>query len=167
MIIFLAFSFLLTILVGFYAIWGRKWLKAKTWPWSMRFFAAVEPVEILLWGKSETILWSRFLQLMGGLYALLTWLGALDVTPFLILMPDSWRPWVTAAPFAAVVIGGIVQEILRRGTSQPLELVAVSDNASVEVKLAIHAADVVKKEAMAVVVESLNEAPPTVKPDKE
>src|SRR5688572_31914363 len=89
----------LTLVVALYVIWGRKWLKAKTWPWSKRFFELTEPIEIALWQKSETILWSRFLQLMGAVAAALTWFGALDVTPFVALVPEKYQPWLLAAPF--------------------------------------------------------------------
>lgn len=152
MLIFIGATAVLTVLVALYAIWGRRWLKAKTWPWSIKFFQATEPAEIALWGKSETLLWTRFVSLVGILYAFLSWLGALDVSPFLILLPEKWRPWLTAAPFAAVALGGLIGEILRRGTTKPLELVAVPDRAPLAVREAVEHADLVGQEAVAEVV---------------
>lgn len=162
---FIVVTFILTLVVLAYAVAGRRWLKRQTWPWSVGFFRAIEPVEIRLWGKSETLLWTRYISFMGTLYGFLTWLGALDVTPFLSLMPDAYRPWVTAAPFAAVVLGGVVGEVLRRGSSQPLEMVAVPDNSPLQV--AVLQADLAKNAAVAEIV-AANAAPPqTVTPDKE
>lgn len=153
----------LVVLVALYAIWGRKWLKAKTWPWSKRFFEIVEPIEIKLWGKSETILWSRFLQLLGALCAVLTWFGSLDVSPYVALVPERFRPWLMAAPFAAVTLAGVMSEILRRGTTKPLELVAVSDNAPPVVAAAAARADEAKQDAVATVVAE-KQAPPVSPP---
>jgi hypothetical protein len=147
----LIIGFWLIVIVALYVVWGRKWLKAKTWPWSKRFFEITEPIEILLWSKSETILWSRFFQVMGALAAVLTWFGALDVSPYVAIAPERFRPWLMAAPFAAVTLAGVISELLRRQTSKPLELVAVSDNAAPAVLAEVARAEVAKDEAVATV----------------
>lgn len=157
---------IIAIIVALYAVWGRNWLKAKTWPWSKRFFEITEPIEIALWSKSETILWSRFLQFLGVVGAILTWFGALDVTPYLALAPEKYRPWISAAPFAALALNGIISEILRRGTTKPLELVAVSDNAPPAVKAEVEKAEAAKVEAVATVVAE-RQAPSISPPLKE
>lgn len=149
--------FVITALVALYVVWGRKWLKAKTWPWSKRFFEFTEPIEIALWQKSETILWSRFLQLLGAIAAFLTWFGALDVTPFVALVPERYQPWLMAAPFIAVTLAGIISELLRRSTSRPLEIVAVPDNAPPIVLEEIQKAQAAKEEAVATIVAVKNE----------
>lgn len=151
----------LTFVVALYAVWGRAWLKAKTWPWSKRLFEITEPLEIALWGKSETILWSRYLQVMGALSAFLTWLGALDVTPFIALAPERYQPWFAALPFAAVILAGIVSELLRRSTSLPLAIVAVPDNAPPAVLAEVAKADAAKNEAVATIAAGSPVAPIT------
>lgn len=147
----------ITSLVALYVIWGRNWLKAKTWPWSKRFFEITEPIEILLWQKSETILWSRFLQLLGAVAAGLTWFGALDVTPIVMLVPEKYQPWLMAAPFVAVTLAGIISELLRRSTSKPLEIVAVPDNASPVIQAEVQKAQDAKEEAVATIAAAKSE----------
>jgi hypothetical protein len=147
----------ITILVALYVVWGRKWLKARTWPWSKRFFELTEPIEIALWGKSETILWSRFLQLMGAVAAFLAWFGALDMSPYIALVPEKYQPWLLAAPFAAITLSGVISELLRRSTSRPLEIVAVSDNAAPAVLAEVQKAQAAKEEAVATIVAEKNE----------
>lgn len=151
----------LTFIVAFYAVWGRKWLKAKTWPWSKRLFEITEPVEIALWSKSETILWARWLQFMGVLSGFLTWLGALEVTPFIALVPEKYQPWLAALPYMAVTLAGIIGELQRRDTSKPLPMVAVPDNAKPEVLEAVAKADIAKEEAVAVIAAGGPVAPVT------
>lgn len=159
----LIITLVLVIVVALYAVWGRNWLKAKTWPWSRRFFEITEPIEIALWQKSETILWSRFLQFLGVVGFLLTWLGALDVSPYLVLVPEKYRPYVMAAPFAAVALNGIISEILRRGTTMPVELVAVPENAPPVVLEQVAKAEQAKEEAVATVIAE-KQAPPIAPP---
>jgi hypothetical protein len=139
--------FALTAFVLFWVVVGRAWLKSM--PGTARFFAVIEPVEIALWSKSETILWARFLPFMMALSGFLTWLGALDVTPLYLLLPEKYHPWLAAVPFVTVALLGAVNEILRRFTTRPLEIVAVPDNAPPAVAAAIEAAQVAKVEAVA------------------
>ncbi len=153
----------IAIIVALYAVWGRNWLKAKTWPWSKRFFELTEPIEIVLWQKSETILWARFLQFLGVVGAFLTWLGALDLTPIAALWPEKYQPWLMALPFIAATLAGFIQELLRRGTTKPLELVAVPDNPPPAVQAELDKAESAKNEAVAVVVAE-RQAPPVPPP---
>lgn len=143
----LVILFIFTALVLLWVVWGRTWLKSQSW--TVGFFAAIEPIEIALWSKSETILWARFVPLLTALSGFLTWLGALDVTPFLQLIPEKYQPWVSVLPFAAVALLGIVTEILRRSTTKPLEIVAVPDAAPPELVAVIAEAEVAKDNAVA------------------
>lgn len=45
------------VLIIIYAMWGRAWLKRQ--PWSQGFFDWIEPIELVLFKKSETILFAR------------------------------------------------------------------------------------------------------------
>lgn len=162
-------GFVLIAIVALYAIWGRKWLKAKTWPWSKRFFETTEPIEILLWKKSETILWARLKVLVGLLLAVLTSLGTIDLAPIMPLVPDQWEPALKAAfnllPLIITVVG-FIDEKLRNGTTKPLELVAVPDNPPIEVARAVAQAESAKQTAVATVAAE-KQTPPTTPVDKE
>lgn len=118
------------VLVLVYAIWGRPWLKKQ--PWAQRFFAAIDPLELALFQKSETILMGRLLW-VGGLIvtlydALATFVHTLDLTPvttrvfdWLQIPPDMRNLTVTA--FVGII--GLLINRLRKTTTKPLELVAV------------------------------------------
>lgn len=147
--IILTSLFILTALMLIWVVWGRAWLKSQSWGWSIRLFAAIEPIEIALWSKSETILWARFVQALTVLSGVLTWLGALDVTPLLLVLPEKYHAWVSVVPFAAVALLGLVTEILRRQTTKPLDIVAVPDDAPIELVAAIAEAEVAKDNAVA------------------
>lgn len=118
------------VLVLVYAIWGRPWLKKQ--PWAQRFFAMVDPLELALFKKSETILMGRLLW-VGGLIVtfydgLAVFVHSLDLTPlttrifdWLQIPPDMRNLTVTA--FIGIV--GLIINRLRKTTTKPLELVAV------------------------------------------
>lgn len=109
--------------VASYVVWIRPWLRTKEW--AHGFFRLIEPVEILLWKKSESILWARFLQLIGLLVPALQFIGAIDVTPYLAIIPEGYGPYCMLAVFVA----GQVGEALRKDTTKPLESVALPEAA--------------------------------------
>lgn len=144
---------LLVLVLMIYAVFGRDWLKKQE---SARgFFAWVEPVEIFLFKKSETILFARTLQVLGGVLSALTWLGSIDITPLLPLFPehaDMARTLFGMLPLVLNVLGAIVER-LRNTTTKPLELVAVPDKVvadSPRLQEAVAMADATKAEAVAV-----------------
>ena len=146
----------LIALVLWYAIAGRAWLKSK--PWALGFFAAVEPIEIALYKKSETILWARLKMVVGALLTVLTTLGAIDVTPIMPLVPEKYQATVHAVvnmlPLLITLVG-MADEKLRNETTKPLELVAVPDQAiAPQVARAIAKADMAKIDAVVAVVEA-------------
>lgn len=152
--ILLPLAILVAVLL-WYAVQGREWLKSKTW--ATGFFAVVEPVEIALFRKSETILFARLKMLSGVALASLTLLGTIDITPLMPLVPDQYEPLVTTAfkllPLLLTVIGWL-DERLRYTTTKPIALVAVAErDISPPVLEAIAAADVAKQQAVAVVTE--------------
>jgi hypothetical protein len=114
----LAFLIGLTAFVALYVVSLRPWLRDKSW--AAGFFARIEPVEIALWKKSESILWARFLQAVGLVVPLLQFIGAVDITPYLAIVPDGYAPYLLLFVFVAGQIG----EQLRRDTTKPLDVVA-------------------------------------------
>jgi hypothetical protein len=136
-----------------YALKGREWLKSKSW--AQPFFELVEPVEILLFRKSETILFARLKMLTGVLLMILSQIGTIDLTPLMPFVPDQWEPYVRAAfnlmPLIITAVGWM-DESLRKTTTKPIELVAVPDTGQTpEVKVAIAQAEDAKELAVAVV----------------
>lgn len=116
------------ILFALYALFGREWLKQQ--PWAQGFLAAIEPVEIALWSKSETILWARLKMLTGIVLTILTQAQVIDITPLLPFIPDKYDALVTHAwamlPMIISVMG-MMDEKLRRDTTKPLEVVALPE----------------------------------------
>ena len=79
----------LAAILLWYVLGGRAWLKSK--PWAEGFFAAIEPIEILLYRKSETILWVRLKMLVGVVLTVLIYLGSLDLTPIMPFVPQQYH----------------------------------------------------------------------------
>lgn len=147
----------LVILVTWYALWGREWLKSK--PWAQGFFAWIEPIEIRLFKKSETILFARLKVVTGILLTLLTQLGTIDLTPLMPFVPEKYQVWVHAVfnllPLIISFVGWM-DESLRKTTTLPIEVVAVPDKVVAEnpkVADAVALATVAKEDAVAAVTE--------------
>lgn len=148
---------LVTLLVLVWVLHGRSWLKARPWGWSRRLFAWLDPIEIALWRKSETILFARFKVLIGVVLTLLTNLGQLDLTPLVAVFPERHqsiaRTFITFIPLTITMLG-MVDEYLRRTTTKPLDVVSVSDMAPAEVKAAVREVEKTNREAVATVNEA-------------
>ena len=114
----LAFLIGLTAFVALYVVWLRPWLRGTSW--AQGFFARIESAEIALWQKSESILWARFLQAVGLVVPLLQFVGAVDITPYLAIVPEGYAPYLLLFVFVAGQIG----ERLRKDTTKPLNVVA-------------------------------------------
>jgi hypothetical protein len=139
-----------------YALQGRKWLKTK--PWAEGFFTWIEPIEIVLYKKSETILWARIKIIIGMLLTIMTYLGTIDLTPLMPFVPDQYESTVKALfnllPLTISLLG-MVDERLRNGTSLPLEIVSASDSTMTpKVAQAIATAADAKADAVAAVAEA-------------
>jgi hypothetical protein len=109
--------------VAIYVVWLRPWLRTKSW--AEGFFHRIEKFEILFYKKSESILWARFLQAVGLLVPLLQFIGAIDITPYMAIIPEGWGPYCLLAVFIAGQIG----ERLRKDTTKPLGVVALPEAA--------------------------------------
>lgn len=115
-----------------YALVIRPWLKKQGWAQS--FFAWIDPIELALFKKSETILVGRLLWI-GGLFvtcydAAATFMHSLDLTPLTTRVFD----WLQIPPdmrslsmSAFIGIIGLLINRLRKTTTKPLALVAVPD----------------------------------------
>ena len=120
----------LLAVVLWYALRGRAWLKEQ--PWARRFFAWVEPIEIALYKKSETILVGRLMWVGGFLVtaydSLAVFLPSLDLTPItnraLSWVSDDLRPLIVSAAVAAI---GLLINWLRKRTTKPVEAVAAKE----------------------------------------
>lgn len=122
---------LIVVLIVWYALAGRKWLKAQ--PWAEGFFAVVEPIEIALYRKSETLLVGRLLSvgsfIVTSYDALAMLAPSLDLTPItarlLAPVPPDMRGMVASG---LLMLVGLAITWLRKRTSKPLEVVAASDD---------------------------------------
>lgn len=141
----------LVALLVVYAVWGRSWLKRQ--PWAQGFFAWVEPIELVLFRKSETILFARLKMLTGLILAGLTMVGTIDLTPLLPFVPEQHK-WIatllpTLLPLVISMMGGI-DEWLRNKTTKPIELVAVSEaKMSTQTAQVVEMAEAAKAQAIA------------------
>lgn len=159
MTVFLLVLALIVALAFIYALVLRPWLKSQAW--AQRFFSWVDPIEVALFKKSETILVGRLLW-VGGLFVTLydglaVFVHSLDITPLTTRIFD----WLQIPPdmrnlsaTAAVGIIGLVINKLRKSTTKPLELVAVPDaNVTPAAAVAMAKADAAKDQAVAAVAE--------------
>jgi hypothetical protein len=149
---------ILTALLLWYALQGRAWLKTK--PWADSFFAWIEPVEIALFKKSETLLVARLLSFLGVILTFLTQIGSIDVTPIIPFVPEKYAMSVQIGfgclPLLISGLGFIVER-LRNLTTKPIELVAVPDKVVAESQKlteAVAMADATKVEAVQAVAEA-------------
>lgn len=133
------------VLILNYVTWFREWLKNRPWPWSQRYFEWIEPIEIALYRKSETILWSRFLIFMGLLPTVLDQFQLLNVPGLIEFLPDDWEKWASLS----FTVCGIVSELLRRGSTKPLEIVELLETGmSPKVAVAVAKAETAKVNAV-------------------
>jgi hypothetical protein len=152
----------ITGLLLWYALWGRDWLKSK--PWAQGFFAWVEPVEIVIFKKSRTILLARILKALGIVLAALQYFDGVDLAPILPLVPEKYQWFLTTAvgsiPLLSTIVGWMVER-LRNETSTPIQLVALPDKVVAEspkLQDVIAKADDAKVEAVAVTAVAVAEA---------
>jgi hypothetical protein len=156
---FLLVLALIVALAFLYALVLRPWLKSKSW--TEGFFAAIEPIEIALFKKSETILVGRLLW-VGGLVvtfydAIAVFIQSLDITPLTTRVFDWLQiPADMRNLTASAVIGiiGLIISRLRKTTTKPLELVAVPDaKVTPAAAQAMAKAEVAKDQAVQAVAE--------------
>ncbi len=146
--------FLLAVVL-WYGLSGRAWLKSKRW--AQPFFAWIEPIEIFLFRKSETILFARMKMLVGVTLTFLTSLGSIDLTPIMPFVPDKYAATVHAVfnllPMI-ITIMGMADEKLRNSVTKPIELVAIPDKVvenNPKIAEAVAMADATKTEAVSAV----------------
>lgn len=127
----------LSVLVAGYVVFFRPWLRQREW--AAGFFAVIEPFEIALYRKSETLLRARFKMLAGLLVTALAAIGTLDLTPLVLLVPaqhqDKAKALVAFVPLL-VSLSGFIDEALRRDTTKPLERVEIPEAVKAEPEVA-------------------------------
>lgn len=142
---------IITIVVINYALWGRAWLKEQAW--ARGFFAWIEPIEIVLWKKSETILWARWRVFAGYLISILSFIGTVDLSPIVYLLPERYA-WIGPLLPLIISLSGHIAEFLRNRTTMPVDLVAVPEDAPASVAGPVLKAEAAKMVAVAVVKEA-------------
>lgn len=118
------------VLLVWYAMAGRAWLKSQ-W-WAEGFFAWIEPIEIRLYQKSETVLMGRLMWVGGAIVtlydSLATFVTSLDLTPvtnrMFSFIPADLRPLTISSGLIGV---GLLITWLRKRTTKALDQV-VKDN---------------------------------------
>jgi hypothetical protein len=158
MTIFAVTLLILSVVLTWYILWGREWLKSKSW--AAGFFSWIEPIEIALFKKSPTILFARLKMLTGLILMALTQLGTIDLTPIMPFVPEQYQGIVHVAfnllPLVISVMG-VMDEKLRNATTLPIEVVAVPDKVIAEntvVADAVASAVVAKEQAVAAVADA-------------
>lgn len=157
---FLFIAIVLFVVLLWYVLVGRAWLKSR--PWAVGFFVWIEPVEIRLFKKSETILVGRFLWFGGFIVtaydSIAVYAGGLDMTPLttrffdLLKIPDDLRGITVTGLIAAI---GLLINWLRKRVTQPLEVVAVAaKDVTPAVARAMDVAEVAKDQAVAAVAQA-------------
>lgn len=137
----------LAVLVALYVVWLRPMLRKNKSP----VLETIEPVERALYLKSETLLWNRFKAGSGALLGALLVFDWNAVTP---IIPEKYRPYITAAIPILIFVDGLIGDWLRKDTTLPIEVVAMRTDAPPEVKAEAAAAKVAVDTAKAAVVEA-------------
>lgn len=150
--------------IAWWALYGRAWLKAQPWEWSKRYFAWIEPLEISIYKKSETILLARTKMALGVTLTVLTQFRLIDLTPLWPIVPDQYEFYIQTAfnllPLLITLLGWM-DERLRNTSTKPIELVALPDNLPPELEAKVAEADALKAEAVKAVVQEGVVAPVT------
>lgn len=145
-----AVTFLIAMLTA-YAL-ARPWLRDR--PWLKWFFDWIEPIEISLWKKSETLLFARTKMLAGILFTALTQLGEVDITPLMPFIPDEYERVVRFAwnliPLSLTILGWIDQQ-QRYDTTKPVEIVALPEEKTVAEAEAVKKVEAANAEAKEIV----------------
>jgi Na+/proline symporter len=143
------------VLIALYVVVLRPRMQKTAW--GAAVLAKIEPIERVLWWKSETILWARLKIVVGILLTLLTQAGSIDITPLMPFIPDQYEGVIkflwNMLPLTLTVIGW-VDEQLRRDTTKPLEVVAMRTDVPEEVKERVAEATAMAKAAVAEVVQA-------------
>lgn len=127
---------LFVALAVWYALAGRRWLRSTAL--GARFLAWIEPAEILLFKKSETLLIGRLTWLGAGIVSaydlLAVFASSLDLMPItarlLYFIPEDLRGVVVSAGIAGL---GLIISWMRKRTAKPLELIAAPTTPETEV----------------------------------
>jgi len=149
--------FTLAVITALVIVWVtllRPWLRRQLW--ACDFFASIEPYELWIYEKSESILWARWQQFLGLVLVLTGLFGGIDYTPLSILTPDWLDPLLPGIPLV-LNIAGTVAERLRRDTTKPLDVVALPQDKPPEVAQAVARVEVSNALATAIIERAKDE----------
>jgi len=158
--LFIGITLAIIGLLLLYALGLRRWLKNNGY--AQQFFAWIEPAEIALFRKSETVLVGRLVWL-GGLIVTIydgitTYFIGLNWEPLTSRVMDFFHipPDLRSFTLSAAVTGiGLAIVRLRKTTTKPLELVSTSDaNIAPAAAKAMAKAEIAKDQAVAAVAEA-------------
>lgn len=138
-------------IVLLYALAIRPWIRKTAW--GQAFLAKIEPLEIVLFKKSETVLVGRMVW-FGGLIVsaydvIAQFARSLDLTPVTTRIFDALHipPDLRGLTTSAAVMGlGLIIVKLRKDTTKPLALVEAPANSPASV--AVAKADVANVQAV-------------------
>jgi hypothetical protein len=144
---FLVWTLSLTSIVAVWVVIARPLLRDR--PWMQWFFAnpIVEWIEIKFWRKSETIMWARWIQLMGLVHTAAGYGGTIDWTQLSPFVPEKWMPFLPAIPTILNILATIT-EVQRIDTTKPLAIVELPAVVSPEVAAVVENAEIAKFEAV-------------------
>lgn len=133
MTLFIGATLIILGLILAYALALRPWLKKQVW--AQKFFAWIEPAELALFKKSETVLVGRLVWLGGiitaGYDMFVQYFSGLNWEPLTTRVMDFLHipPDMRGLTLSAFVTGlGFAIVSLRKKTTKPLEQVATKDN---------------------------------------
>lgn len=142
---------ILTVIVGCYAGILRPWLRKQAW--AAGFFAWIEPFERVLYLKSESLLWARWLSALGVLLTTIAGIDPTMVQTIAQFLPEAYGKYAALAPLV-ITLAGFLGERLRRDTTKPLAVVAMPTDAPIEAKVAAAEAEHANAAAVAMIAKA-------------
>lgn len=147
-------AFIIFVLV--YALVLRSWLKQQSW--AQAFFTKIEPAEIALFRKSETVLIGRLVWLGGAIVTaydgFIAYFSSLNFEPLTTRAMDFLHipPDMRGVTLSAVVTAlGLAIVRLRKATTRPLDLVSAPEALPPAAAAAIVRAEITKDAAVTAV----------------
>lgn len=160
---FITIFLFIIVLVLVYALALRPWLKTK--PWAQVVFTKIEPLEIALFKKSETVLVGRLVWLGGSVVTIYdgiaTYFSNMSWEPLttrvmdLLHVPQDLRGLTLSATLTGL---GLAIVHLRKRTTQPLTLVAAPADLPPVAAAAVARADATEETAVAAVATAAADA---------
>lgn len=152
--IFLIGLGIFTLFVIAWVTYLRPWLRNQEW--ACNFFLWIEPIELLIYKKSEQYAWARWQQFLGLILTITGLFGGIDYTWLAYWTPDSIDPLLPLIP-AILNVTGTIAERLRNDTTKPIEVVALPQEKPPVVAAVVAQVEAVNEQAKEVVKEAIAE----------